>query len=106
MDAASAARASLRNFSGVRINGPFEGRFECHSNSPYYVPPRWLDAVDGGDVRMVQRRKLSRFASESRGRVGIVRDCFGKKFDCGTAAELRIRGLIELAHFPRAQVGT
>jgi hypothetical protein len=53
---------------------------------------------------MIQRCQNAGFTLESSGAVVIVHKDFRKEFDRNIPAQFRIRGLIHLAHSPRAQV--
>src|SRR5882672_10981014 len=57
-----------------------------------------LQALDRGDVRMVQRGERLRFAREARQAVRVVRERFGQDLDRDGAIQLRIAGAVHLAH--------
>lgn len=59
---------------------------------------RFFQAIDGTDVRMVQRCEDLRFALESRESIGITREGFGKDFQRNIAAEARVMGEVDLSH--------
>ena len=65
---------------------------------------RFLDAVDGGNVWMIQGRQHARFALEPGDAIGVVAERFGQELDRNRATELRVGGLIDLAHPARAEV--
>ena len=65
---------------------------------------RLLESVDGRNIGMIQRRQHPRFALESRHAFGVVIEGFGKELDGHTPAQLRVRGLIDVAHPARSQV--
>ena len=62
------------------------------------MPPRLLDAVDGGDVGMIQRGEDLGFALEARQPIGVVRERFGQDLDRDVAIQLRVARAIDLAH--------
>ena len=61
-------------------------------------------AVNRGDVRVIQRCQHSGFTLESPNTFGIVAKRFRKKFDGDTADQLRIGGLIYVAHTARSDM--
>jgi hypothetical protein len=61
-------------------------------------PARPLEAVDGGDVRMVERRQNFGFALEPDQPVIVGGDRPGQHFDCHGSLQVRIRGPIHFAH--------
>ena len=63
----------------------------------------FLDAVDGGDVRVVQRGQRLRFAREAREAIGIGGQGCGQDLDGDVAIELGIARAIDLAHPAGAQ---
>ena len=63
----------------------------------------FFEAVDGGDVRMVQRREHLRFAAEPREPIGIVGERVGQDLDRDVAIQLRVARAIDLAHAARAE---
>jgi hypothetical protein len=68
--------------------------------------PSDFQAVDGGDVRMVQRRQRPGFTLETRQPVGIVRDRVGEDLDRDLAAEVGIGRAPHLAHAAGADLGS
>ena len=66
---------------------------------------RFLEAVDGGDVRVVERGEQVRLALETREALGILRDCVGKDLDGYVTTEVLIRGAIDLSHPAFADLG-
>ena len=66
--------------------------------------PAFFEAVDGGDVRMIQRGQRLRFARESRQAIRIVRERLGQDLDRDVAIQLRIARAIDLAHAPFADL--
>ena len=64
---------------------------------------RLLQSVDGGDVRMIQRRQRLGFPVEARQTFGIARQSGGHHLDGDLAVEPRILSAIHLAHAARAQ---
>ena len=63
----------------------------------------FFDSVDGGDVRMIERREKARFALESSKCVIVTGERFGKQLDRNLAPESRIRRAIDHAHSARAK---
>src|SRR5262249_34736123 len=59
---------------------------------------RVLEAMNGRDVLMIQRRQHLCFALESREAIGIVREDRWKDLDCDVAIQFRIARAIDLAH--------
>ena len=53
-----------------------------------------LDAVDGRDIRMVERRQHLRLAREPRHAVGVLREGFGNDFDGDFAIQLGVGGAV------------
>ena len=53
---------------------------------------------------MIQRRQQAGLVLEPRHTFRIARECLVKKFDGDTAAQLRVRRLIHVAHTTRAEV--
>ena len=51
---------------------------------------RFFEAVDRGDVRMIQRRQHLRFPLEAREPIGIEREQFGQDLQRDIAIELRV----------------
>ena len=63
-----------------------------------------LDAVNGGDVRVVQRGEEFGLALETGEALGIGGEAFGKHLERHVAAELRVARTIDFAHAAFAQV--
>ena len=57
-----------------------------------------FQAVDDGDVRVVQRRERASLAHESRESVGVLREDLWQDLDCDIATKSRIARAIHLAH--------
>ncbi len=57
-----------------------------------------LEAVDCGDVRMIERREHLRFAAEPRQAIRIDREDLRQHLQRDVATELRIACAIDLAH--------
>ena len=57
-----------------------------------------FEAVDGGDVRMVQRRERLRFALEPREAIGIAGERVRQDLDRDVAIQLRVARAVDLAH--------
>ena len=62
-----------------------------------------LDAVDGSDVGMIQRRQHLRFALEARHVLRVAGQGGGQHLDGDVAFELGVAGAIDLAHAARAE---
>ena len=62
------------------------------------MPAGFLEPVDRGDVRMIQRRERLRFALEPRQALGISGERVGQDLDRDLAAERRVRRAIDLPH--------
>ena len=60
--------------------------------------------MNGGDVRVIQRRKHLGLALESRQAFGIAGKLFGQDFDRNVAAELGVVGVVDFAHAAGADV--
>ena len=63
-----------------------------------------FEAVDRGNVGMIQRRQHFRFALKTRDPLAIMRHCFRQDFDGHVAPELGVLRLIHLAHAARANL--
>ena len=57
-----------------------------------------LDAIDRGDVRMIQRGQHFRFAAEPGEPIGIGGDGRRQHLDRDLALQIRIGGAVDLAH--------
>ena len=57
-----------------------------------------LDAVDAGDVRMIERGQHTRFALESREPLGVCRERARQDLDRHIAPEARVARAVHLAH--------
>ena len=64
-----------------------------------------FEAMDPGDVRVVQRREDLRLALEARDAIAVGGDRCVQRFDCDRAIELGIAGAIHLAHAAFAEQG-
>ncbi len=62
-------------------------------------------AIDGGDIRMVERCQHLSFAGEARQPVGIGCERFGQDFDGDVAVQLGVCGSIDGAHSALAEFG-
>ena len=62
------------------------------------VEARALEAVEVGDVRMVERGEEPAFALEPGESLGIRRESLGQELERDLAAELRVGGAVDLAH--------
>ena len=69
------------------------------------APAVLLEAVDLGDVRMIQRREQLRLALEARQPFGIAREQIRQHFDRDVAIEPRVGRAIDLALTARAEEG-
>ena len=58
----------------------------------------FLETVNGGDVRMVERGEDSRFALETRQPLGGTGQRLGQNLDRHIAAQSRIAGAVDFAH--------
>ena len=58
----------------------------------------FFERVDGGDVRVIQRREDLRLALEAGDPGGVVRQRRGKHFDGDVAAKLDVAGAVHFAH--------
>ena len=62
------------------------------------MPLAFFEAVDRGDVRMVERREDFGFALEAREPVGVGRERRRQDLDRDLALQLRVGRAIDLAH--------
>ena len=62
-----------------------------------------FEAVNGRDVRMIERGEHLRFAGESRDAIRVVRKAVGQDLERNVATELRIAGAIHCSHSAFAQ---
>ena len=69
------------------------------------APPAFFQAVDAGDVRMVQRREHFGFALEASEPVVVGGDRWRQDFDGDLALQLRVGRAIDLAHTSGANGG-
>ena len=69
---------------------------ELENQEPDLV--RFLESVNGADVRMIQRRERARFAIEPREPAGITRERVRQDLDRDLAAELAVARAVDLAH--------
>ena len=67
------------------------------------MPSDVLDAVDRGDVRMIQRREQARLALEAREPLGIGGERRRQDLDRDVAAEPGVARAVDLAHAARAE---
>ena len=63
-----------------------------------WTAARLFEAVDLGDVRVIEGREHLRFAAEARHAVGIVRHRGKQDLDRDVAIQLRVAGPVDLAH--------
>ena len=68
-------------------------------------PRRLLEAVNRGDVGMIQRRERLRLALEPRHAFGVTRERVRQYLDCDLAAQRRVGRAIHLTHAPFAYRG-
>ena len=66
----------------------------------------FLEAVDRGDVRVVERREELRFAVEARQPLRVGGEGLGQDLERDVAAELRVARPVDLTHAPRADEAT
>ena len=59
---------------------------------------RFLETVDGGNVRVVQRREHLRLAPEPRDAIGIQSERPWQHLQRDVAIQLRVAGAVHLAH--------
>jgi hypothetical protein len=64
---------------------------------------RLFEAVDRGDVRVVERGEHLRFPLEARQAIRVQREGLGQDFQRDVASELRIPRPVHLAHPARAE---
>ena len=62
------------------------------------LPGRFLQPVDGGDVRVVQRGEQLGLAPESSEALGVLGHFGRQHFDCDIAPQRRVGGPVDLAH--------
>jgi hypothetical protein len=62
--------------------------------------PDILNAIDGADVRMIERREDLGFAIEAGAPLGIACEYLGQHFDRDLASELGLPGAIDLSPMP------
>ena len=62
-----------------------------------------LQAVDGSDVRMIQRGECARLLLETSESVGMLREEVGQYLDCDGTMQLRVVRAIDLAHAAGAE---
>ncbi len=66
---------------------------------------RLLEAVDGGDAGVVERREQLRLAAEASQPLGVLRHLGREHLQRHFAPELRVGGAVHLAHAARAERG-
>ena len=69
------------------------------------MPSRLLEAVDGRDVRMIQRGEHFGFALEPRQPLRIGRNGVGQHLDGDVALQVRVRRAVDLTHPAGADLG-
>ncbi len=62
-----------------------------------------LEAVNGADVRVVERSEHLRLALEPRETIGVARECLGQNLQRDVAIELRVACTPHLAHAARTE---
>ena len=67
--------------------------------------PALFEAVDGGDVWVVQRGEGLRFPLEAREPIGVVRERLGQDLDRDVSIQLRVAGPEDLPHAAFADPG-
>jgi len=67
--------------------------------------PDVLEAVDGGDVRMVELREDAGLALEAGEAFRVAGEGFGQNFDGNVAAERGVGGAVDDAHAAGAELG-
>ena len=73
------------------------------TSAPHAV--RVLEAVDLGNVRMIEGREHLRLALETGETIGVGCESVRKDFYRDVAQQLRVAGFVDLAHPPRAYGG-
>ena len=58
----------------------------------------FLGAVDGSDVRMVERREHFCFATKPRETLRVRREVLGQHFDGDVSTECGVAGAVDFAH--------
>ena len=103
--AASSASAICFAIGSASSSGIAPRAMRCERSSPSTssitrarTPLRFFEAVDRGDVGMIQRRERLRFAREPREPIGIVRERVRQDLDRDVAIQLRVARAIHLAH--------
>ena len=66
---------------------------------------RLLEAVDGGDAGVIERREQLRLAAEAGQPLGVLRHLGGEHLESDLAPELRVGGAVHLAHAAGAERG-
>ena len=84
----------------IRERGPFD---ELHHERLHAVG--FFEAVDGRDVRMVQRREHFRFALESGEPLSVAGHRRRQDLQGDLAFQLRVGGAVDLAHSAYADLG-
>ena len=69
----------------------------------YFAGGRGSDVIQNADMRMIQRRDVSRFALKSRFEIGIVGQCGRQDLDRDGAIEPRISRFVDFAHSARPE---
>ena len=64
-----------------------------------------LETVDGGDVRVVERREDLGFAPEAREPIGISGHRLGQDLDRHVALQVGVGGAVDLTHSASAELG-
>ena len=64
-----------------------------------------FQAVDDGNVRVIQRRQRLGFALEAGQPIGIVRKGVGEDFDRDLATKVSVGGALDLAHAAHSDLG-
>jgi hypothetical protein len=102
----------MRRFERIRdLLGIVDRRVDAKRTSQglafdqFHDQDAFLDTIDVGNVRMIERGQNPRFALESGTALGILRNRRRQHFDRNFALELRVLGSIHLAHAARADFG-
>ena len=71
-----------------------------------FGPVGLFQAIDGGDVGMVQRREGLGFALEAGDPVGVTGERCGQDLDCDITIQLRVPRPVQLPHPAHADLGS
>ncbi len=80
-----------------------QGTLEVGAFDQFHHQRALLDAVDGGDIGMIQRRQHLRFAFEARHVLGVAGQRRWQHFDGDVAIQLAVAGAVDFAHAAGAE---